>query len=74
MMALLLISLPFLAFLGMLVVLGLALVAFHWPSVERHILWWLQRRRKAREARFQRPGPRPAPPTAAPRQALRRPR
>lgn len=51
MAALIMTALPFVAFLGLLVVLGLALVAFFWPSVEWWLLCTLQNRRRKREAR-----------------------
>lgn len=57
-------ALPFVAFLGLLAALGLAVAAYFWPSVEWWLLCWLQRRRTAREHRY----------LGRPRQALRRPR
>ena len=63
-MAFLMTALPFVAFLGLLVVLGLVLLAYFWPTVEWWLLCYLQRRRRDRETRF----------TQAPRVAARRPR
>jgi|GEM_PF-5760039 len=56
-------AMPFIAFLGALLVLLAVVVAFFWPQVEWFLLCWLQRRRTAREAAYGRP-----------RQAIRRQR
>lgn len=63
-MAFLMTALPFVAFLGLVLLAGAALLAFFWPSVEWWLLAQLQRRRREREARLLR----------TPRTALRRPR
>jgi len=63
-MAFLLTALPFMAFLGLVLLAAAALLAFFWPSVEWWLLAQLMRRRREREARLLR----------APRPALRRPR
>lgn len=55
MIGLLLVILPYLAFLGLLVALGAATLAYFWPTVEWHLICWLQARRRARETRHLEP-------------------
>jgi hypothetical protein len=64
MMGVLIVALPFIAFLGLLVAVGVVLLAFFWPTVEWRLLCWLQNRRKNRENRV----------LERPRAAVRRPR
>jgi len=55
MAALIMTALPFVAFLGLLLLVGAGLLAFFWPSVEGWLIHTLQERRRKREAG---PGPR----------------
>ena len=57
-------ALPFIAFLGALLVLLVSITSYFWPQVEWFLLCWLPRRRTARESTF----------LGRPRQALRRQR
>jgi hypothetical protein len=63
-MAVLMTALPFVAFLGLLLALGAAAVAYFWPTVEWWLLCRLLQRRRDRETRLQ----------GRPRPAVRRPR
>ena len=50
-MAFLMISLPYLALLGLLLLVLIAVAAYFWPTIEWRLLCWLQTRRRTRETR-----------------------